>query len=86
MKKKNKQSELKEKYKVTEIVPDNRDNLSISMDYDDDWDEVQQRFAVMLFTPDMNDTTEHWHIQLDDNQAKKLHSWLGDFLNMKGIK
>ena len=56
---KEQQKLLKEKYKVKEIISERKDNLSISMDCDDNWDEVKQRFPVMLFTPDMDNTNEH---------------------------
>ena len=81
-----KQKALKEKHRVESIIPDKIDNLSISIDFDDNWDEIAQRFPVILFTPDMNNTAEHWHIRLSDNQAIHLNKWLDEFLKMKGLK
>lgn len=53
-----------------------RDNLQISEDTD--LDDVP--IAVFLFTPDMKDTTNHYHIDLKVEQAEKLFKWLGQFL------
>lgn len=55
---------------------DKRDNLVISEDVD--FDETPQ--AVLLYTPDMDDTSDHSHIELDINQAEKMYAWLGRFL------
>ena len=58
----------------------------MSMDCDVNFENIKNRFACMLFTPDMDNTMEHWHIKLTDKQAVKLRNWLNDFLKMKGIK
>lgn len=53
-----------------------RDNLDISRDTDMDGGPI----AVFLFTPDMDDTSDHYHIELDLETCGKLHDWLGRFL------
>ena len=50
-------------------------NLSVSEDRLE-----EERLAVLLFTPDMQDTIKHWHIALNEEKAKKLHAWLSEFL------
>lgn len=73
-------------YMIETVKEGRRDNLSMSWDYDTDASNVTERHAVMLYTPDMEDTSNHEHIEFSDEEAKKLHSWLGRFLEMKGIK
>ena len=56
-----------------------QDNLEIS------YEPAQPEFnepvqAVFLYTPDMKDTDEHYHISLQPYQAKILHRWLTQFL------
>ena len=48
------------------------DNLSISVDTGYDENPI----AVLLYTPDMNKSENHFHIQLDLKEAKTLSSWL----------
>lgn len=45
-----------------------RDNLHISWDDEDGF--------VMLFTPDMADTGKHYHVELSEEQATRLSSFL----------
>jgi len=54
---------------VIEQIKDTKvDNLSIS------WDEEDG--TVMLFTPYMDDTGEHYHIELSDEECTKLFHFL----------
>ena len=60
------------------IIDFDFDNLRISEDtsrHDDD-----TPVAVLLYTPDMGNTNEHYHIEMTTKQAMRLHSWLGYFL------
>lgn len=60
------------------ITPQRRfDNLSISLDYHTDPDET---YPVLLFVPDTNDPN-HYHIELDREQAERLRNWLDIYLN-----
>jgi len=52
--------------------------LSISLDYDTDPDKV---YPVLLYIPDIRQF-EHHHISLNKKQARKLHKWLGKYLNV----
>lgn len=72
------------KYGITNIIQGNYYNLDISWDCDDIWNTKvcpkRRRFPVFLFTPDMRNTDNHQHIELNKTQAKKLHKWLTDYL------
>lgn len=62
---------------VGKIRDTERDNLQISEDVAiDDGAPI----AVLLFTPDMADTSEHHHIELDREQAAALKQWLHEYL------
>lgn len=50
--------------------------LSISRDYDVNPDH---HYPVLLFTPGLN-TNEHFHIELNRGEAKKLRDWLNLWL------
>ena len=43
-------------------------------------DEDGSDLAVLLYTPDMEDKGNHFHIALDITQAKTLFNWLSIFL------
>lgn len=77
----------KDRYGVTNIRKGRRDNLSIS------WDNFvnaaknfalpkfkKNRIPVFLYTPDMENTREHFHIELNKRQARVLRDWLNDYL------
>lgn len=69
---------------VERIRDTDRDNLMISEDTGEEEDPI----AVLLFTPNMKDFTEkgglpHHHIEIDIEQCRKLHTWLGKFLESK---
>ena len=55
-------------------------NLSISWDYESDPDDKSQRVPSLLVTPNRK-KFEHYHIDLNRKQAKKLKNWLTWFLN-----
>ena len=57
------------------------DNLIIGED-----DMGDGPIACFLFTPNMDDTTNHFHIELPLLQAEKLHKWLGEYLNKHNEK
>jgi hypothetical protein len=62
------------------IVEGRIDNLLIGEDtsrYDD------SQVAVLLFTPDMSDTSEHFHIELSRERVQALASWLQEWLEEK---
>jgi len=50
-----------------------RKNLQISWDFEDN---IQKRFPILLFTPDLNDASVHYHISLNMNEAMRLKDWL----------
>lgn len=78
------------KYGITRIRTESYNNLVISWDSDAiGWNyqnNPKTRYPVLLYTPDMNDTNEHYHIDLTPTQARKLHKWLGDYLKDKARK
>jgi hypothetical protein len=67
----------KDRFGVTKILGD---NLQISWDYDDNEHDLTQRKATLLYTPDMGNTNTHYHISLDQLQAKNLREWLDEFI------
>lgn len=67
----------------TNICNGRIDNLSINWDFDYHEESIRERYPVFLFTPDMEDTREHYHIKLDLEQARKLHKWFGEFIKEK---
>jgi hypothetical protein len=67
----------KTKFGITNIRASKVDTLSISWDYDVN---PKKKYPVFLFTPDMNDTNEHYHIALTPAQARKLRDWLSEYL------
>lgn len=83
----------KDRYGITKIRKDRRDNLSIG------WDNfvnsaktfdlpknAKNRIPVFLFTPDMEDTNNHHHIMLNKKQAEILRDWLNAYLKDVGAK
>lgn len=52
-------------------------SLSISRDYNT---RPSFFFPVFLFTPDPNDTNNHFHISLTKKQAIKLRDWLNKYI------
>lgn len=78
----------KSKFGLTEIIPRVRNNLVISWDLEsEDWDEINQKpvgkltkFPILLFTPNLNNTKEHYHIDLSREQAILLKEWLDAYI------
>lgn len=56
------------KVEIAQIKEDEIDNLSISHDDEDGF--------VLLFTPDMDNTIDHYHIELTYDEAKRLRSFI----------
>jgi hypothetical protein len=67
----------KNKFGITKIRKSSTDKLDISWDYDTD---PEKRYPVLLFTPSMENTDEHFHITLNRREAETLKTWLGEFL------
>jgi hypothetical protein len=72
---------FEDRFGVTKIIDARRDNLSVS------FDKGTRRIAdndvgvVFLYTPDMQNTNTHYHIDLTKEEAIKLKNWLDSFLN-----
>jgi hypothetical protein len=58
----------KNKFGYTKIKSKQINNFIISWDYNT---TPKSKFPVFLFTPDMDDTNNHYHIKLDKTQARK---------------
>ena len=52
-------------------------NLIIAQDCDQG---PRQLHPVFLFTPDLDDTDLHFHIDLTNAEAMRLYLWLGEHL------
>jgi hypothetical protein len=70
-----------DRYGSTEIKPEKFYNLSIGWEYENDPEDLSQRFPVLLFTPDMENTINHHHISFTLGEARILHEWLGKYLS-----
>jgi hypothetical protein len=70
----------KNKFGITKIVDKKRDNLSVSFDTGTRRIKKDEVGVVFLYTPDM-DTQEHYHIELNRQEASLLKDWLEAFLN-----
>lgn len=70
----------KDRYGSTPINNKKSDNLTIHWDYDDNADDISQRFPVLFYTPWMEDTDTHYHIRLNKKQAKVMKKWLDEYL------
>lgn len=57
-----------------------KDFLSVSWDYWDNPDDKEQWKAVLLWVHRYAKDGDHEHIELDQDAARKLHNWLGRFL------
>jgi len=72
---------FKDRYAITKIIDENRDSLSISIDSGIRRLEDDEVGAVFLYTPDMGNTKEHFHIELTKDEVLKLRDWCDSFLN-----
>jgi len=70
----------KDRYGTTTIIDGKIDNFSVGWDYDDNPEDKKQRFPVFLFTPNMENTIDHYHIALDREKSEILRDWLTAFL------
>lgn len=72
----------KSKFGITKIINSKYGNLSISWDSQDPNPKNKRgQRPVFLYTPNMDNTNEHYHIALTRKQAKILSKWLIDYLN-----
>ncbi len=46
----------------------------------EDTGRLDEPVAVVLYTPDMSNTGEHYHIDLSIKQSRDLRDWLTSFL------
>lgn len=65
-------------HKISIILPGAFDNLQISRDRDT---PKHPWCTVLLYTPSIKDTNNHYHIVLNQRQARKLRNWLTGFLH-----
>lgn len=68
---------------ITQIKKNKIHNLSINWDADvKDVENCHKSkcYPVMLFTPNMNNTNNHYHIKLNRKETRKLRDWLNIFL------
>lgn len=65
----------KDKHGITKIKSGNFHNLSISYEVED-----EHKVPMFLFTPNMKDTSLHYHIELSNQEATELRDWLNDYL------
>ena len=63
--------------KICVIKSGRYENLDISLDYDTN---PKKQFPVLLYTPNMKNTNEHFHICLNRRETRKLHKYLGEYL------
>ena len=68
----------KDKHGITKITDRIYDNLMIS--WDTSYEGGESRIAMLLYTPTMNNTKEHYHIDLDKDDARVLRDGLNDYL------
>ena len=66
------------KHGITEVRKGKISHLDISLDYDTD---ESKKYPVFLFTPVINNTDDHYHIELTYKEAKVLNEWLNSYLN-----
>lgn len=71
----------KKRHRARVIKRGRMDNLQISWDYDTN---PNYRYPVFLFTPDMDDTDTHYHIQLTRSDAVQLAGWLRSYIRDTG--
>ena len=73
------------RYGITKIINQDRDNLSVSFDSGTRRIKEDEVGVVFLYTPDMSNTEEHYHIELNRQEATLLKEWLESFLNEKDM-
>lgn len=75
----------KDRYMITKIRDTKYDNVSLSIDENMDKDEFEVAM-VMLYTPDMNNTMDHYHVTFDRERVIALRDWCNDFLSEPDLK
>lgn len=74
-----------DRFGITDIRDQNCDNLSISVDTCQEAEGGPiETIAVLLYTPSMDNTNEHFHIPLTVDQAKVMAEWLDKFVKEHG--
>jgi hypothetical protein len=73
------------RYGVTKIKEEMRDNLSISFDSGIPGIPDSEVGAVFLYTPEMDNAENHYHITLNRDQIEIIRDWCDDFLKEKDI-
>ena len=68
------------KLKSAQIIDSRFNNFLISENYNH---KPTNTYLSILYTPNMIDTGNHYHIDLDLKQVKKLHKFLGEFVRLK---
>ena len=76
---------FQDRYGSTKIVNRKLDNLSISFDCGTRRFRTDEVGAVFLYTPDMTNTSDHYHIEIKREEAIILKEWLELFLKNKDI-
>ena len=67
---------------ITKIIKDRIDNLSISIDEGLKGDDHNPISAVFLYTPNMDNKKEHYHIELNFEEVIALKNWCDDYLKV----
>ena len=73
----------KSKVGFTALKSQKFDNLSINYDADYDMNNKKQRYAIFLYTPDMDHTDIHYHVAMDLKTCIKLRDWLNQHIEFK---
>ena len=73
----------KDRYGRTTIINEKLDKLSVSIDSGTFRANEPETAAVFLYTPDIENTMEHYHIEMKEEEARVLYEWLGEYLSDK---
>ena len=65
------------KHGITQITDGVFNHLSVSWELDGD---LETEEPVFLFTPDLKNKSEHYHIFVTPSQARELNEWLTHYL------
>jgi hypothetical protein len=65
-----------DKYGITTI----RNNMMNYLEVNKDTGSGNEPIAVLFFTPDMLFVDDHFHIELNVKEAKKMAEWLNKFV------
>lgn len=75
--------EKADRFFIEDIISRDNKRLSMSWDYDTDEKNVDERFAVLLYVPWLEDS-EHDHVYFEDEEIINLRNWINRYLKMKG--